>query len=322
MIQKRLREFKHSAETECPTCDRGGFASKKGVQIHHSQVHGESLDVIIICEVCGKSFHVDPCQSEDRRFCSDKCLSIGFSDRVTQSCRVCGGDVEKKPSEVLENGKNPFCNQACYHKWHRENIGVPGMENPNWKSVLIECHWCGKEYYEQPHKIKRYEKNCCSPKCTYAARQGENSVVWEERIRLKCDFCNEGFKVPPAKTYRRFCSKSCWKGFQVSSRNTGPMSPHWKGGSGIYRALCRLTTGNWTQKRGECREKAGQVCEMCGCEEDGRDHDTHHAVPVLAGGTNTTELLLYLCRSCHRKAESYTSDLFHNLFDEQRYGVN
>lgn len=67
----------------CPTCDQM-FSTKRGVNIHHTRVHGESLVYETkTCENCDEAFKYQktiyehlPCE---RRFCSTACFSEGIS---------------------------------------------------------------------------------------------------------------------------------------------------------------------------------------------------------------------------------------------------
>lgn len=50
------------------------------------------------------------------------------------------------------------------------------------------------------------------------------------------------------------------------------------------------------------REKEGIHCHFC---RTVGDLELHHIIPVKEGGTDEPDNLVYLCKGCHRKTESW-----------------
>jgi len=85
---------------------------------------------------------------------------------------------------------------------------------------------------------------------------------------------------------------------------TGQDNPNWRGGKSILDAVRKQLPGkSWRQKKVEAKRRDGYFCQKCGAV--GIKMDSHHLVPVMAGGCHADELLMTLCESCHRKAEAF-----------------
>ena len=92
---------------------------------------------------------------------------------------------------------------------------------------------------------------------------------------------------------------------------TGQDHHNWRGGKSIYDAVKRQLAReeSWESVRTRVRESQDHQCAMCGEKPRDRGLDVHHIVPILVGGTNDDELLMGLCKSCHRRSEWYTRSL-------------
>lgn len=89
---------------------------------------------------------------------------------------------------------------------------------------------------------------------------------------------------------------------------TGQDHPKWRGGKSIYDAVKKQLPGDsWRQKKVEAKERDDNTCQMCGASEC--KLDSHHIVPIMAGGTNEFWNLITLCESCHTAVEQHTRDL-------------
>jgi len=86
---------------------------------------------------------------------------------------------------------------------------------------------------------------------------------------------------------------------------TGQDHPKWRGGKSIYDAVKKQLPGDsWRQKKVEAKERDDNTCQMCGASEC--KLDSHHIVPIMAGGTNEFWNLITLCESCHTAVEQHT----------------
>jgi hypothetical protein len=86
---------------------------------------------------------------------------------------------------------------------------------------------------------------------------------------------------------------------------TGQDHPCWRGGKSVYDAVKKQLPGkSWRQKKVEAKDRDDNTCQMCDATEC--KLDSHHIVPIMAGGTNGFWNLITLCESCHSKCEMYT----------------
>lgn len=84
---------------------------------------------------------------------------------------------------------------------------------------------------------------------------------------------------------------------------TGQDHHAWRGGKSIYDAVKKQLPENWRRKKVEAKKQDGHYCQNCGAI--GTKLDSHHIVPIMAGGTNGFWNLITLCESCHGKAERF-----------------
>jgi len=146
---------------ECPTCGRDDFASKRGMKIHHSQAHDESLAHYEYCENCGEEFPARP--SKDRRFCSQDCL-VEHRDytgkrnphfkSVETECAFCGATLLRRRRRV-EAFQWQFCDKNCHAKFRE---GITGEDHPLWEGGEINY---GPNWEEQRRKARRRDQCRC-----------------------------------------------------------------------------------------------------------------------------------------------------------------
>jgi hypothetical protein len=117
----------------CPTCEKS-LGTERGVKMHHSQVHGESIaGRVVSCHWCNSSITVKPHQAReyDKNFCTDKnCRGQWLSNtnvgenhnrynKEEYVCDYCGNDLERTPSHA--QGEHIFCDPDCSSNWVSEN---------------------------------------------------------------------------------------------------------------------------------------------------------------------------------------------------------
>jgi len=163
--------------TDCPTCG-DTFDSQRGMRIHHSKIHGESISGFNkTCEQCGeeftgrnrknkycskncqhKSLIVDKWQTcencekqfegnDNRKFCSLKCSGESQRDRTITVC----GNCDKKFEHC--SGRNAkYCSNHCrlYARWGDYEPGPTTRKSPRWRyfskkyrAWVGECESCG-----------------------------------------------------------------------------------------------------------------------------------------------------------------------------------
>lgn len=109
--------------------------------------------------------------------------------------------------------------------------------------------------------------------------------------------------------HQRVARENAHLGAAARERNgmagaTGQDNPNWRGGKSIYDAVKKQLPGDaWRQLKMEAKRQDGHYCQACGAT--GCKLDSHHIVPIMAGGTNGFWNLMTLCESCHRKAEAF-----------------
>lgn len=311
MRQSDLNEFSPDG-VECPTCGDDGFESVKAMKIHHARAHGESIaGVETDCPECGDTFTVRPYElddSEDGPFCSKDCYAEWKQEPVTLTCETCGDEFTVPPR--WEDRR--FCSRACFGEWNS------GENHPHWEggTVTVECLACGDELERKRNRATG--KNFCDKQCESEWKTGrfagDGHPRWGGGKRtVMCDWCgDETEKWPSSIDGLNFCSTEC-NGKHLSQRQQGAANPVWNGGRDFYTAIRRnLSTRSWDSIAADAREADKYQCQLCGESQSdiGRKLDTHHIVPVMAGGDNGDYNLMAFCPSCHKKAEAFTREYF------------
>lgn len=267
MRQKEIHEYLSDGET-CPTCCRT-FATRHGLASHHGQVHDESIaGVLVVCDTCGETF------------------------------RRCESHVEEQDHH--------FCSNPCMGEW--KEGAQTGEDNPFWGGgpVEKECEWCGSDYTVVPAEAdgSRFCSHDCRGEWQSENWVGEDHPTWS-RVELSCDTCGETIHRKQSHVSdHNFCSPQC-KGDWLAETNYAQSHHQWRGGKDVYHAVKHsIGTESWNTSRRQARSRA-DGCEMCG-EHPDRKLDVHHIVPIMSGGCNADELLMCLCRTCHRKVELLT----------------
>jgi len=274
MRQSTLAE--HNSGATCPTCG-DVFKTERGVKTHHKQIHDESIA------------------------------------GVTVECANCG-DCKSVFPKIAEERDNHFCSHECKAEWQSENVS--GEDHPCWSGGLqtVVCDNCGSEKEVKPYVAER-DKQFCDHSCwgEWASENlsGPDSPAWEGGlVEVECEVCSDTKQIKPHRdeAYDEHFCKGC-RSEWAKERFSGEGNPRWTGGSEIYHGVkAVLPDRPWSDAAAETRSRDGQ-CRMCGKSPTDGKLDVHHIVPVLAGGLNTPDLLMALCRSCHMKAEAYTRDL-------------
>lgn len=192
------------------------------------------------CEICGKEKLTTIWQyfKNDHHFCSIDCHNKWQYDSITVSCDYCGKEITVKPNKLKNNehifcchehsvlyrsenaretrkceycGKEficiqsspkKFCSVECTHKWEREHP-ITGVHSATFKSILIECDWCGRKFYEVPSKINSKQKyHFCGRNCMDEWYKRVYSQTQENRDRQRIrtlKMLHDG-KIPSTRT--------------------------------------------------------------------------------------------------------------------------
>lgn len=177
-----------------------------------------------------------------------------------------------------------------------------GSDNPS--KTLCECRACGEEFEEWTYRVENGRGKFCSSGCK--DNHSRNGVTRE------CANCGEEKYVSPSQMdsmgdyelRNTFCDKGCeseWK----RENWVGQDHPSYRGGDELVNTVRTLLGDSpWVRRSEEYREGV-EACEKCGAEPNGRGLDTHHIIPVAAGGDNGSWNLMALCIPCHRHMENY-----------------
>lgn len=272
----------------CPSCDRGGFDSKKGMRIHHAKSHGESIaGERVECDNCGESFTRPKSHLEytEHNFCSRECSSEYQSKQLTVDCDACGESFEIYSWRVDKYDKN-YCSKKCQ---------AEGYSN----RVEVQCFTCGESLLVKPYWAEKNERHFCDRKC------------WRNRptgVQVECSFCGASIKVEPYYAEKRenhFCDKEC-EGKWLAKNRVGENHPQYTGHDGYYGA-------NWHKQRRRALKRDGHECQRCGiAEEECRDQygfalSVHHYEPQSEFDdkeeANRIDNLVTVCSSCHYDIE-------------------
>ena len=140
--------------------------------IHHSQKQKDCVDghrnkckecsnkkFPTTCQYCGKEFYAD---RKGRKFCSNKCVSLSQSTKITTKCEQCGKVIQKKKC-LYENVEHHYCSIKCRSLWL--SIHNSGVNNKQYKRVIFKCEVCGKEAAQIESMYYRHKNHYCSAKC-------------------------------------------------------------------------------------------------------------------------------------------------------------
>lgn len=201
-------------------------------------------------------------------------------------CDVCGTTFRKQTSLVAKSDRH-FCNDECKSEGYKNR-------------VTVVCDWCDDEFERRRSHLNDGAATYCSNKC--------QANAFRDRLTVECENCGEFFdrkrsNAEAADTH--FCSVDCRGEYQQ-----GQNHPNWRGGPWLLKTLRRhVGEFKWRNRSEHIEEGSPLECEMCGASKEELAKgllDVHHIVPVMAGGSNWTGNLLVLCRSCHRKADTFT----------------
>lgn len=146
--------------TECPTCGRDDFKSRRGMRSHHTSRHGESLRLIEFeCTVCGETDEKEPhhYNEDGPNYCSHACQGKDLDRKQEVKCAWCGGDLVRERSEY-EKSENFFCgDKDCRSHWQREN--VYGENHPQFKPDYQDSY--GPNWDRQAAKARQRDNYEC-----------------------------------------------------------------------------------------------------------------------------------------------------------------
>jgi len=297
--------------------------------------------VELTCDYCGEEFTRTAAKVNDtHNYCSSQCFGKDNSENVYVECSSCGASIERRPSELNESGNN-YCSKECRpnvqeslsdpvehecKKCGSQFSKIPELsESPNYcdncavrpSDVLLECEYCGDEFWAQSDSRKY-----CSRSCSGKSRTGEDAANWQggktfkyncdhcgssievkesnshldnhycdekclaadrsKNVRVTCKHCKQPYLVSPHRVSRtKFCSNQClwdWR----SENYTGPSHPRWKEDSSKSAYYGR----NWIEQREDALERDSHKCQRCGISSDssiekfGIDLHAHHITPL------------------------------------------
>lgn len=174
-------------DKECPTCGRDDFKNVRGMKVHHSRTHNESIaGEKRVCEFCGKTYR-KMYVSGTSKYCSRECViekrkQEGMPDGWRQSIvdgledvdmshteewkeemseKFSGRDITwgDKISESLTGKEMPWHKGEKNHNW---NGGYQPRYGYSWTRKLKrkirerdnrECQVCGKTKKESERKL-------------------------------------------------------------------------------------------------------------------------------------------------------------------------
>lgn len=168
----------------CPQCGKEFSYMKSKERKFCSKecyIKSKQTGTDIQCDNCGKTFHrrqyhIDrQAKKNQNNFCSMQCQKEylhkqRFENRV---CEICGNNFE-----VSKRSTQKFCSDECQNIWQTSRVGIL---NPQFKSILTPCSYCGKEHYVKPYKFNEQEHFFCSVEC----RQAWYAEVFSQRDEFR-----------------------------------------------------------------------------------------------------------------------------------------
>lgn len=294
---------------DCPSCG-SCYDTKRGMKVHHSKVHGESISgELINCTWCDDTFrkYESDIESDENHFCCRDCQTSWQSKnwcgenspRSTLKpvdCDVCGDEV-LRPKWQREKNDTFLCSDKC-RAVKMKQVNTEGDSS----GFDYSCTNC-REIFTRSGRIEGDNK-FCSNECQSEYFTGEHNPSWKEPEETECVECGDTFIIEKVKGYykRVTCSNNC-KDSLISEKLSGEDNPNWKGGYGNYYG------SEWSDARDKIRLKDDNTCQMCGFTTDERFIPVHHIIPVSEFMTDPNDAhyeanLVQVCRSCHPTVEA------------------
>lgn len=170
---------------ECPSCG-AQFDTRRGLGVHHSQVHGERLPNRK-CANCGTGFYSDYA----KKYCSESCLdeSVSFEGesnpnyrggKEVTECEICGNEFGYYPSDK----EGLYCSDCVENEAWRTPPHLSGPEHPRWKGgkVEVECAVCDVTVERYPSNFTGEVAFCsetCQGEWLSESFTGEGHPNWE-----------------------------------------------------------------------------------------------------------------------------------------------
>lgn len=300
MQQKTLTEFSTTDRHPCPSCGQL-FSSRKGLGIHHSNSHGETLLEHerrtrdgIECPVCGVAF--------------DKWKGI----------RAHVG-WKHPDSDILDAEVPPPAEEYIRSKW--TSLTVSEMADHLDKSDrTIKKYIRGidgipsKEIRRRPVREFGVPLPWLLDTLHNTLDKSVNQI--SDEIGVHSDvisrWMDDKFGIP--RRGHQEATQVRWDEEKAGRIESNRM--HYGSPRSAYEVVKRSLNGvYWNDFRDTIQERDDHTCQLCGCEKEESDRrfDVHHIVPILAGGCNEPPLLMTLCQVCHQSSEKYTRDIFERV---------
>lgn len=295
-----------SPSGECPDCG----TEYKRLRQHWSGgndcgpgTESQSSKTTLDCDFCGDSFEKYTYRISDTNFCSANCRTdYQQHDNHYEPCAECGEEIHIPPAR--QGFDNYYCSKECESAWKSEHW--VDENHPSWDggNLAVDCAECGTTTEIVPAKFEHRDDIYCSRDCADAGQ--DNGYDSYECGNCGVTVRKRSYTVKGDET---FCSDECFSEW-LSDQRTADQNPAWRHGITGLVSATRLCLGDeaWCSTSDRIRSNAGWTCEQCGAEPEPKGLHAHHIVPVVAGGTNDDWNLLALCRSCHKRAESFIEE--------------
>lgn len=221
-----------------------------------------------------------------------------------------------KEYSLLETAEAVGCTEGTVSQWcnrlgvetrdaqeARDTGTPPELENQSWlrREYIDEERTCADiadQLDVTPLTVSRWLRRHDIPT---RPRHG----LGNQDVEIDCENCGTTFTTNPGRSdCAKYCGRECY--YDAMDMPTG--SDHWS-----YKETpeYRPNGEEWQRKRREVRERDGYQCRLCGVDESDmeRELDVHHLQRVRdtddkrAAVEIDTDLMVALCRSCHRRVE-------------------
>lgn len=221
-----------------------------------------------------------------------------------------------KRYSLLETAETIGCTEGTISKWC-DRLGVETRDFREARDAgtperLASESWLREQYVDKQRTCADISEQVGCTDTTVSRWLRRHGIPTRERHRpqkrvtLTCENCGEEFEAIESQSGKKYCDRSCY--FDALDMPSGEEHWSWKA-----TPEHRPAGEAWERLREEVRSRDGYTCQMCGREESDMDRtlDVHHLKrvrdmdgPRAAEGTDP-DLLVSLCRSCHRRAERY-----------------
>jgi len=223
-----------------------------------------------------------------------------------------------KRYSLLETAEAVGCTEGTVSQWCNR-LGVETRDAQEARDTgtppeLEDADWLRREYIDNERTCADIADEVDVTDLTVSRWLRRHDIptrpphgLGNEDVSIECAACGSTFTVSIGRAERsKYCSRDCY--YEDMDMPTG--ADHWSYNENPNH---RPNGKAWHEAREQVRKRDDYECQLCGVSESElpRDLDVHHLERVRDADSDRaateipTDLMVSLCRSCHRRAERF-----------------